>query len=532
MTGWTAKLITGSLMVGVLLAALAFMGAGYAPFNNDKVITGVRAAGVPLADMDRKTAVQALEQVSSNIVDDEVNLFYGNRNWQVRSDDLGLSMNSELMVDRAMQAGRNGTFLDKWREKRQVAANGLDIPVLLHMDRELMERYVDGLTTDLTAAPRDARFHVNNDDTITIIPAQDGLKVNYDVLATDLMALSKTRGSLAPVELQMSVVTPLRTTADVENMGLKGLLAVFGTSFDPSIRSRAYNIKVAAAALDGVLLTPGQEFSFNDVVGPRSSEAGYKNAPVIINNEFVDGLGGGVCQVSTTLYNAVLMANLEITSRTNHSLPVSYVPKGRDATVVYQVVDFKFRNSYEDYLYIKCEVQAGNIKIKLYGNTDKHKQVEIHTQLTDTLEPKIVYEKDPNLNNGEQVVKQEGSRGYKVTAERIVWEHGTSLREPLPSSYYHPINRIIAIGTREVTTPVMIPPAEGVEPTEPPDEVAEPEPGLEPVTENGDEMVPHPDSGEKLLPGAGANNGNLEDNHQPGDNENGQNPSGEELPAA
>lgn len=523
MTGWTAKLITGTLMVGILLAALAFMGAGYAPFNNDRVFSGVSAAGVPLADMDWQTAVQALEQISSNMVCDEINLVYDDRNWQVSSDDLGLSMNLELMVERAMQVGRTGTLLDKWRERRQVAANGLDIPVLIHLDREIMERNVDELTAELTVTPRDARFHVNNDDTITIIPAQDGLKVNYDILANDLLALTGTRGGSAQVELQMSVIAPLRTTADVENMGIKGLLAAFSTNFDPSVRSRSYNIKVAAAALDGVLLTPGQEFSFNDVVGPRSSEAGYKNAPVIINNEFVDGLGGGVCQVSTTLYNAVLMANLEVTSRTNHSLPVSYVPKGRDATVVYQAVDFKFRNNHEDYLYIKSEVQAGNIRIKLYGNSDQHKQVEIRTRLTDTLEPKIIYEKDPNLNNGEQVVKQEGAPGYKVTAERITWVNGTPLHEPLPSSYYHPINKIIAIGTREVTTPVMLPPVPELE-AQTEEEMIRSDPGQE--------VNPLPDSDEELPSGAGDNNDNLEDNHQPGDDEDVQSPPEEDYPAA
>jgi outer membrane biosynthesis protein TonB len=132
------------------------------------------------------------------------------------------------------------------------------------------------------------------------------------------------------------------------------------------------------------------------------------------------------------------------------------------------------------------------------------------------LEPKIIYEKDPNLNNGEQVVKQEGAKGYKVTAERIIWEHGTPLREPLPSSYYHPINRIIAIGTREVTTPVLIPPAEAVKPTEPPEEVTEPKPEPEPAPETGDETVPQPDRDEKLPPEAGGYNANLEDSYQSG----------------
>ena len=507
-----AKLITGTIIIGVLLSALAFTGMDYAPFNNDRVIAGVRAAGVSLGDLDRAEALQAVQQAEESMLCRGIELVYGEDKWQAVPGELGLSIDAGAMVDQALQAGRTGSLLHKWRERQHVAANGLDLPVVLGLDRGKLEQQVSGLTADLTAAPRDARFHVNEDDTITIIPAQDGITVDYDSLEADLLALAGAAGRNATVDLQMRIVPPNRNTSDVEKMGIRGLLAVFGTKFDPANRSRSYNVKVAAAALDGVLVPPGQEFSFNEVVGPRSSEAGYKNAPIIINNEFVEGLGGGVCQVSTTLYNAVLLANLEIAARTNHSLPVSYVPRGRDATVVYQAVDFRFRNSYEEYIYIKSTVQGGTLEIKIYGNPDKGKKVELSSWDTEVLEPKVIYEEDPNLIKGEQVVKQEGARGYKVAAERTIWEGGAPVKEPLPRSYYHPINKIVAVGTREVTSPVIFPPAASETPA------GEPEAEVEATgPEDGVVFYPwesHEDQLKEPAPEAGAESSDLENNNQ------------------
>lgn len=147
-------------------------------------------------------------------------------------------------------------------------------------------------------------------------------------------------------------------------------IAQYSTYFDSSQVNRTENIRLAAKALDGKLLAPGERFSFNESVGERTAEAGYKVAMIIVGKEFVPGLGGGVCQVSSTLYNAVSLAGLEILERHAHSLEITYVPYGQDATVAYGVLDFKFRNNTEDDLLIRSSVEGGTLTFQLYKNTE------------------------------------------------------------------------------------------------------------------------------------------------------------------
>ena len=147
-------------------------------------------------------------------------------------------------------------------------------------------------------------------------------------------------------------------------------IAQYVTHFNPSQVNRTENIRLAAKALDGKLLAPGERFSFNESVGRRTFEAGYKEAMIIEGNKFIPGLGGGVCQVSSTLYNLVNLAHLEILERHHHSLPVDYVPPGQDATVSYRILDFKFRNTTDNYLQIRSLVKGNTLTIQLYTKAD------------------------------------------------------------------------------------------------------------------------------------------------------------------
>ncbi|HWQ43108.1 MAG TPA: cell wall-binding repeat-containing protein [Desulfosporosinus sp.] len=144
------------------------------------------------------------------------------------------------------------------------------------------------------------------------------------------------------------------------------LIGQYSTEFDSTLVNRTENVHLAAMALDGKLLAPGERFSFNDSVGERTNEAGYKEALIIEGNTFTPGLGGGVCQVSSTLYNAVMLAKLEIIERHPHSLPVSYVPSGQDATVAYPVLDFKFRNSTNAYFLIRSLIEGNTLTMQLF----------------------------------------------------------------------------------------------------------------------------------------------------------------------
>ena len=143
----------------------------------------------------------------------------------------------------------------------------------------------------------------------------------------------KLQGPLS-ISVQTKEAKAKITEEDLKKLKIEKLYGQFTTWFNPAKKSRTQNIIKAAQALNDYFLAPGQEFSFNEVVGPRTKEAGYNEAPIILNNQFVEGIGGGVCQVSSTLYNVLLRTNLPITERHPHSLPVRYVPKGMDAAVV------------------------------------------------------------------------------------------------------------------------------------------------------------------------------------------------------
>ncbi len=452
----TTRWIYSLIIAAVIIPPLVLFGSGFFPFYSGKVLPGIEVMGVELGGLNRAEGMERLTELEKNLRATRVYLHYQDLSESLLLNEAGINLNKEAVMEDALNTGRQGTVIQRWQDSKQRKEAGLSVQPVIEFDREKLARKIKELAGEVIVKPQDAAFKINNDDTVTIIPGKNGTDVDLDRLEKDIMAVL---GREKPqVTLSMIEVPPDRSTAMVESMGINGFLNGYTTRFDPSQTSRTYNIRVAAQAFDELLVKPGHEVSFNDVVGPRSSEAGYKSAPVIVNNELVDGLGGGVCQVSTTLYNSVLLANLEITTRANHSLPVSYVPIGRDATVVYGAIDLKFRNNTDSYLYIKSYVQGRQLTFKIYGNNAYKRDVTINSWITGEIEPKVVYENDPNLPKGEQVVKQEGAKGFNTSAERVIRSNGVvEKREALPVSNYSPVNKVIAVGTAEHVPPQIAP---------------------------------------------------------------------------
>ncbi|MBC8141309.1 MAG: VanW family protein [Armatimonadetes bacterium] len=197
------------------------------------------------------------------------------------------------------------------------------------------------------------------------------------------------------------------------------LLASFSTSFGSSAPARQSNIRKATGFINGTLLAPGEVFSYNDTVGPRISRLGWRKAPAFENGAVVQSAGGGICQTSTTLYNAVLRANLKIVARRGHTMPVHYVPAGCDATVDYGSQDFKFENSTGGPLYIEASSDGGRLKYNLFGVAEaKPGQIDIVT--------------------GRRMGNRRG--GFSVAAYRVIHEaDGTTKRESLGVSSYRPM---------------------------------------------------------------------------------------------
>lgn len=451
------RMLYGLIIAIVVIVPLVLLGSGFFSTASEKVLPGIKVLGVDLGGLNKAEGITRLSEVEKTLRAKRVVLRHEEHTWNLLLNEVDFNLNEEAVMDAALKAGRTGSILKRWQERKQFQNTGLTLAPVFEYDREKLSQQVKELAQEIIVEPQDATFEVNSDDSVSVVPAKDGIDVDLGRLENDLNASLGT-GLQQEVNLALVPVAPSRSTDFVKSMGVDGLLGSYTTSFDPSKTSRSYNVSVAAQAFDELLIMPGHRVSFNDVVGPRSSEAGYKNAPVIVNNEFVDGLGGGVCQVSTTLYNAILLANLEVIERTCHSLPVSYVPIGRDATVVYDALDMKFQNNTDNYLYIKSYISSGRLTIKIFGNTEFKRDVTVSSWITQEIEPQVIHENDATLPKGQEVVKQEGSKGFIAVAERVVSHNGVvEKRERLPSSDYSPINKIIAVGTAEGTVPQIAP---------------------------------------------------------------------------
>ncbi|HBQ86976.1 MAG TPA: hypothetical protein DD811_10950, partial [Syntrophomonas sp.] len=285
-------------------------------------------------------------------------------------------------------------------------------------------------------------------------------------------------------DLNIAIVLEERQPAvDEESLSNMGELAQFSTWYNAGEVDRSHNLAKAAAKINTSVVLPGQIFAFNRTVGQRLVETGYRDAMVIVNGKFEPGLGGGICQVSSTLYNTCLLAGLKIVERHNHALAVSYVPLGRDATVSYGVQDFRFQNNTASPVYIRSIAGGGKLSITIYGNLDYKQKIGVSHVVDKVINFTTVHKTDAALPPGTQKVDHKGIPGYVVRSFRTYYDdNGKAIKtEQLARDSYMPLNQTIFDGPAIVQPP----PAEEPPPVEPtPVPVPEPLPEEVPPGEN------------------------------------------------
>jgi vancomycin resistance protein YoaR len=295
--------------------------------------------------------------------------------------------------------------------------------------------------------PRDARFIVLPSDRITIAPAQPGLELDVDAAAKAILA-----AALSPTDrvarLTVETAKPERSTREARAMGITGRVAGYTTYYGGDA-NRIHNVQLVAKLVDGATIAPGATFSFNGTTGDRSADKGFLEAPVIINGELQTGLGGGVCQVSTTVFNAAFEAGLPIVSRTNHALYISHYPQGRDATVNYPDIDLKFTNDTGHWLLLRTFVGASALTVKLYG-TPQGRRIEADTApLEETGPPTTKQIPDPAIWAGTKILEESGQPSRKTSVTRRVYSRkGKLLSETTWSSYYRAEPNVYRYGTK------------------------------------------------------------------------------------
>lgn len=313
-----------------------------------------------------------------------------------------------------------------------------------------LKLYLKSLMKEYEVKPINASFKVYG-NSVQVIPSQEGKEVDVEAACENILSFA-TSDKQRIVELKLKSVEPDITTAEAKAMGIKERISYFTTYFDPSQSARVNNIRLLAKSLDGALIAPGETFSVNQWIGPRTAEKGYKEAPTIVNGKLVPSLGGGVCQVATTLFNAVFFAGLPVIERHNHSFYISKYPKGRDATLSYGSLDLKFKNDKANYILIKCFVGSGSLTIALYGYSPGIK-VRYETSPFTNIRPfKTEIIKDPNLTEGKEEIEEHGVNGGTVVVKRKVYRNGVLIREDKFISFYRAKSEIKRVGTKPIET--------------------------------------------------------------------------------
>lgn len=350
--------------ISIAFAICIIGGISVSITNHNRVILGVQSEGQSLAGMSETEARQFfLAKARTKMKKTALIVTNGPQHWDIQAADIDLTPSVEQAVREAYDTGRNGSPLTNTLTQMRIALFGKDVRLTATYSDDKLQSKLSAITASLARAPKNASLTLSPKGNIEHHMALTGRQADtsalYDTVAPKLSALALTVRTEIPVEETDPVIT------DDALASIDGVLASYHTQYTPG--NRGHNITLAAGKLNGTLVKPNDIFSFNDTVGLRTATAGYKVAGVILDGQLADGIGGGVCQVSSTLYNAILLAGLTPTARTSHALPSAYCPPGLDATVADGQIDLQFRNQLAHSVYLLTNADGHTLTVYILG---------------------------------------------------------------------------------------------------------------------------------------------------------------------
>ncbi|NMM65288.1 hypothetical protein HBE96_22150 [Clostridium sp. P21] len=338
----------------------------YVKYCDNFIYPGVTVEGVSLSEKTKEQAKDIIESnFSKQIVKKNVNINVEDKNYTLSYSKINPKYNVDDAVNNAFNYGKNSNILKKYFLLK--SEKGANFKLNFSYDDKPIKELINKVQSEVNRDPVNATLQFANNN-FSVVPEVSGKKLDKDKLEKE--TLSKIDGNVGQdsnVNAQVKTVSA-KINADMLK-GVDSLIATYSTNFGASSPQRANNIVLATKSINGKILMPGDIFSFNDIVGERTEARGYEPAPVIIGNKLESGLGGGICQVSTTLYNAVYKTEMASIEREHHTMPVHYVPQGMDATVDYGNIDYKFKNTLQYPVYIQSYIANSNIVFNLYSNS-------------------------------------------------------------------------------------------------------------------------------------------------------------------
>ena len=502
------------VIITIIVLLLGLFSTIFAVTNmwNDKIIKGVSIAQIDVSNMTRKEAKNKLQEFYSQMAENEIYLVYGEFESTTTFKALEVQHKIEEAVEQAYTVGRNGNMFKDNFNILESWAKGVQIELDVIIDEEMLDQVEQNINNSIEGAVVQPSYYIENQKLI-ITSGKTGLKVEenqlykeiYDTVKEAKQAhtieiplitaepenidLEKIHNEIykevqnayytkepftiypevegidfdienaktliieekEQYEIPLIITKPTKTTREIGTEAFPDLLATFSTKYQASNKPRTTNLILAAKKINGTVLLPGEEFSYNKIVGERTPEAGFKEAATFSGGKVVDGIGGGICQISTTLYDAVVMANLDVTVRRNHQFVTSYVGGGRDATVVWGAQDFKFKNSRKYPIRITATVQGGIATVQVWGVKEEVEyDITIETKKTATIPYTTQYVQVASLPAGQQKVVQAGNNGSKYEAYKVTRLNGQVIsRTLLSKDTYNAMKKIVHVGTAQ-----------------------------------------------------------------------------------
>lgn len=379
----------------------------------------------------------------------------------ISAKQINFGYDENLAADQAYSIGRSGNIISDVSLIIQAYINGIRLPETYTYNQDALATLIAPLSLQIEKKPVDAVFKFENNRVTTFTPSGNGQQIDMDLLNSRLLKnafniTSLQKPEIVIISIPIKIIEPNITTDKANNLGIKELIGEGHSLFYHSIPGRVYNINLAATRLNGVLVAPGDTFSFDKALGDVSSFTGYKQAYVIQNGKTVLGDGGGVCQVSTTFFRALLNAGLSITERYAHAYRVGYYeedsPPGLDATVFVPTVDLKFKNDTGHYILIQSQVDLDNLSLTFYlFGTKDGRQVSMGKPVISNIRPAPpdLYQDDPTLPKGQVKQTDFAANGADVYFTRTVTKNGKTIISDNFVSDYQPWQAIYLRGTKE-----------------------------------------------------------------------------------
>ena len=433
--------------ISLLIVAIFFLG-------NMQIVQGIEKEGkihkniyVENIDLSHLTNKEAIYKINKIIeANNEVKLNFNEKVYKLNLDEIDVQYKVKKAVDDAYNVGRKDSFINDIKTKVSLDLGHKKIIKLEYTySDEKLEKYIDTISTDFYVQPVNATVKIEN-GVVRTTKEKAGQRLNKGKLKNEIINNIKDIYGEA-VQLTIQNIEPRYKESQLSKIDT--VLGTYETSFNGKILNRVNNIKIASDATTNVLIGSGEEFSFNSIILNSNCVNKMKEAPVILNGKLEKGLGGGICQVSSTIYNAALYAGMDITSVKNHTIPSAYISKGRDATVSLGGIDFKFKNKFKTPILVYNEVYENRIVSTIYGNKEDKKEIEITTEIVETLPNKVVRKNSEEMYEGEKIVEQDGRVGYKVNTFRIYKLGKDTSKELVYESFYPPKDKVIIHGTKK-----------------------------------------------------------------------------------